>query len=142
MGKKNVFVSFDYDHDKRYKYLLEAWDANPDFDFVFNDKTPDEINSYDISRIKAELTRKINEATYTLFIIGSYANQPHKDRDKIGFINWINFETYQSIQNSNYLAVVKLDKNNAIPQELKTRYWWVAGFSEANVLKVLNDSSK
>ena len=36
MAKKKVFVSFDFDHDKHYKYLLEAWDANPDFDFVFD----------------------------------------------------------------------------------------------------------
>lgn len=26
-GKK-VFVSFDYDHDRHYYYLLKGWDAN------------------------------------------------------------------------------------------------------------------
>ena len=40
MVKKKVFVSFDYDHDRNYKYLLQAWDANPEFDFVFKDQTP------------------------------------------------------------------------------------------------------
>lgn len=83
-GKKNVFVSFDYDNDKRYKYLLEAWDANPKFNFVFRDKTPGEINTNDIGRIKAGLTRKINEATYTLFIVGQHANQAHRHRSQIG----------------------------------------------------------
>ena len=68
MRKKQVFVSFDYDNDKQYKYLLQAWDANPDFDFVFKDKTPGEINTNDIGRIKVGLTRKINEATHTLFV--------------------------------------------------------------------------
>ena len=66
MTKKKVFVSFDYENDRYYKYLLEAWDANPDFEFVFSDKTPSEIDSNDIGRIKAALTTKINSATHTL----------------------------------------------------------------------------
>ena len=119
MRKKQVFVCFDYDNDRRYKYLLEAWDANPQFDFVFKDETPGEINTNDIGRIKAGLTRKINDATHTLFIVGKHANAPHKDRNVIGFINWINFEAYQSIQSGNYLAVVKLDASCVIPNELK-----------------------
>ena len=142
MRKRKVFVSFDYDNDKQYKYLLQAWHANPEFDFVFEDKTPGEINTNDIGRIKAGLTRKINEATHTLFIVGKHANQPHKDRNAIGFINWINFEAYQSIQSGNYLAVVKLDDSYSVPNELNARHWWISGFSERNVIKVLNDSSK
>jgi len=143
MRKKQVFVSFDYDHDRRYKYLLQAWDANPQFDFVFKDETPGEIDTSDIGRIKAGLTRKINDATYTLFIVGKHANQHHKDRNAIGFINWINFEAYQSIQAGNYLAVVKLDSSCAIPNELRgAKYSWITGFSEENVIKVLNHSSR
>jgi cytochrome oxidase Cu insertion factor (SCO1/SenC/PrrC family) len=45
MAKKKVFVSFDYDNDKRYKALLKAWDANPNFDFYFSDLSSDEIKS-------------------------------------------------------------------------------------------------
>jgi hypothetical protein len=37
MAKKRVFVSFDYENDKHYKFLLEAWDANKNFDFLFAD---------------------------------------------------------------------------------------------------------
>jgi len=96
MRKKKVFVSFDYDHDKQYKFLLQAWDANPEFDFVFEDKTPGEINSNNVGRIKAGLTSKLNEATHTLFIVGKHANQLHRLRNQIGFVNWINFEAYQS----------------------------------------------
>lgn len=139
MAKKKVFVSFDYDHDRNYKYLLQAWDANPDFDFVFKDQTPGEINTNNIGRIKAALTLKINDATHTLFIVGAYANQQHEDHRLIGFINWINFEAYQSIQSGNYLGVVKLKGSFSIPQELKAKYWWIAGFSERNVIEVLSD---
>jgi len=141
MGKKQVFVSFDYDNDRNYKFLLQAWDANPDFNFVFEDKTPSEINTNDIGRIKAGLTTEINQATYTLFIVGKYANQQHKDHRAIGFINWMNFEAYQSIQNRNYLAVVKLADSYSIPNELPKKYSWITGFSENNVINVLNHSS-
>lgn len=58
MAKKKVYVCFDYDRDKHYKYLMEAWDANPNFDFTFNDQSPDEIQSNDISVIKSCLTKK------------------------------------------------------------------------------------
>ena len=87
-------------------------------------------------------TRKINDATHTLFIVGKHANAPHKDRNVIGFINWINFEAYQSIQSGNYLAVVKLDASCVIPNELKAKYSWITGFSESNVIDVLNHSSR
>ena len=35
--KRKVFVSFDYEKDKEYYYLLKAWNANDDFDFEFSD---------------------------------------------------------------------------------------------------------
>ena len=139
MSKKQVFVSFDYDNDRRYKYLLEAWDANPRFDFVFKDETPGEIDTNNIDRIKAGLTQKINAATHTLFIVGKHANQRHPKSSLIGFVNWINFEANRSIQTGNNLAVVKLEDSNSVPQELAgAGYKWVAGFSEENVIRVLN----
>lgn len=35
--KKKVFVSFDYEKDRRYYYLLKAWDENSDFVFTMVD---------------------------------------------------------------------------------------------------------
>ncbi len=78
MAKKSVFVSFDFENDKRYKYLLEAWDANPKFEFVFADETPAEIDSTNIGRIKAALSTRIAAADYTLVIIGKEANKLHR----------------------------------------------------------------
>ena len=140
MLKRKVFVSFDWDNDKRYKFLLEAWNQHPDFEFVFRDATPGEINSYDISRIKAGLTAKIREATHTLFIVGKCANTVHKDSRLIGYINWINFEAFQSIQENNKLSVVKLEDSNQIPEQLASgaKYSWITGFTEQNVIAVLN----
>mgnify|MGYP002661022901 CR=1 FL=1 len=77
--KPKVFVSFDYENDKHYKFLLQAWDANPNFDFYFSDLSSQEINSLSIPVVKQKLSQKINEATYTLVIVGKEANKQHKD---------------------------------------------------------------
>ena len=142
MAKKNeVFVSFDYDNDKHYKYLLEAWDANPDFDFVFSDKTPDEIDTTNIGRIKAALTAKINSATHTLVIVGKKANKTHRHSKLIGFKNWINFEIYQSKQNRNKIAAVKIDKSYESPDELiSAGTSWAMSFGEDPIIKALNEA--
>lgn len=31
MAKKHVCVSFDFENDKYYYYLLKAWDSNPNY---------------------------------------------------------------------------------------------------------------
>lgn len=137
-SKKKVFVSFDYESDKHYKYLLEAWHANPKFDFSFSDMTPTEIQSNDIGRIKATLTAKVNAATHTLVIVGQFANQLHRDRTAIGFKNWINFEIYKSKENKNRIAVVRLKPNFEFPEEFLTSTGkYIDGFSEDNVTRVL-----
>lgn len=138
-NKKKIFVSFDYENDKHYKYLLEAWNANDEFDFVFNDKTPTEINSDNIGRIKAGLTLKIIEATHTLVIVGKEANKEHKDRRLIGYRNWINFEVAQSIKHGNCMALVRLNKANTLPEEVfNGKYALAEGYTENNIISVLN----
>ena len=139
MAKKKIFVSFDYENDKRYKYLLEAWDANDEFDFVFDDKTPTEINSENIGRIKAGLVTKIREATHTLVIVGKEANKQHEDHALIGYKNWVNFEVAKSIEAGNKLAVVRLESGNTLPEEIYGgEYSIVTGYSEDNIITVLN----
>lgn len=141
MAKKKVFVSFDYENDKHYKYLLEAWDANPDFDFVFADKTPDEIDTNNIGRIKAALTAKINSATHTLVIVGKEANKTHKHSKLIGFKNWINFEIHQSKLNKNKFVAVKIDKSYESPDELLgAGASWAMSFTQDPILKALKEA--
>ncbi len=138
MAKRKAFISFDWDNDKRYKFLLEAWDANPLFEFVFRDVTPDEIDSSNIGRIKAALTTKINSATYTLVIIGKEANKLHKDYKLIGFRNWINFEVHQSKLNRNKIAAIKLDKSYESPEELiGVGASWAYSFEQQPILDAL-----
>ena len=141
MSNKKVFVSFDYENDRHYKFLLEAWHANPDFSFVFADATPREIDSYNIGRVKAALTTKIKGATHTLVIVGKEANKLHKDRELIGFRNWINFEVYQSKLYGNRIAAVKLDRSYESPEELiDAGAAWAMSFTESAIIKALNEA--
>jgi len=63
-------VSYDYDNDKRYRYLLSAWDANKQFDFEFDDHSTPYINSEDAGRIKAAIAAKMKNANCLLVIVG------------------------------------------------------------------------
>ena len=142
MAKKRVFVSFDYENDRHYKFLLEAWDANKNFDFLFADRTPREIDSWNVSRIKAALTTKVRSATYTLVLVGKEANKFHKDYKLIGYRNWINFEVAKSKENGNRLVGVKLNRNYESPEELKNAgAKWAWSFSEWSIVNALNQAS-
>ena len=137
----SVFVSFDFENDRSYKYLLEAWNKNPKFQFVFEDGTPREIDSNNVGRIKAALTAKIKAATYTLVIVGKYSNDPHPRRSLIGYRNWINFEIAQSVLYGKKIAVIKLDRSYESPEELVgANPSWGFQFTEANVMKVLQEA--
>ncbi len=141
MAKKRVFVSFDYENDRHYKFLMNAWDANEDFDFSFTDESSHEINSDNVGRVKAALTTRINAATHTLVIIGKEANKRHKDYQLIGYRNWINFETARSKTSKNKLIAVKIDREYESPEEIiGAGAAWAMSFNEAAIVKALNDA--
>jgi hypothetical protein len=136
-----VFVSFDYDNDKHYKYLLEAWHKNPKFRFVFEDGTPQEIDSFNVGRIKAALTSKIKDATHTLVIVGKNSNDRHSKSSLIGYRNWINFEIAKSIELGKRIVAVKLDRSYESPVELSgANASWAYSFTEENIIKALEDA--
>jgi len=83
----SVFVSFDYDNDKAYKFLIEAWDSNPNFTFTFDDRSSKKIDSNNVGVVKRVLSQKISSATHTLVIVGKYANEQHRDHELIGYKN-------------------------------------------------------
>ena len=141
MAKKKVFVSFDYENDKHYKFLLEAWDKNDQFDFFFSDLSSKEINSESISVVKSCLTKKIIEATYTLVIIGKEANKKHKDSEEIGYINWQNFEIAKSKEHKNKLIGVKIESSYDSPKELlNSGAKFAHSFKLESILKALSEA--
>ena len=139
MAKKKVFVSFDYEKDRNYYFLMKAWDANSDFEFSFSDYTSKEIKGDSILVIKANLTKKINEATYTLVIIGADANKKHKDSAEIEYKNWQNFEIAKSKTNKNKLIGVKIDSSYESPDEiLNAGASWAFAFKQDSIIEALN----
>ena len=139
MAKKRVFISFDYDDDKHYKFLLNAWSNNPDFDFEMVDRTPPEIQSDDIPTIKANLTKRIKSATHTLVIVGENANKKHRDSAKIGYRNWINFEVAKSKEHGKKIVAVRIKYHFDYPEELRNSgAISVNSFSPDEIMSALN----
>lgn len=141
MAKKHVFVSFDYTNDKLYKFLLNAWDANKNMDFVFNDFSSDEIQTNSVSVVKTNLTKKINAATYTLVIVGAESTKQHPDHELIGLNNWQSFEVQRSVDAGNKIVVVKIDSSYDAPIECyDIGAQWVNGFTQDGIINALNNA--
>lgn len=141
MAKKKIFISFDYENDSKYKNMLLAWDANKEFDFSFNDKTAKEIQSDDISRIKAGLTSYIKQADYVLVLVGKYANKKDKRADEIGKTNWINWEIAKGKELKKKLIGVKIDREYESPSELLgSGATWAMSFSFESIKRAINDA--
>ncbi len=141
MAKKRIFISFDYDHDKNYRYLLTALSENAGSDISFDDRTPSEIDTDDVSKIKAVLTRKIGEATHTLVIIGKHANSYHEDREEIGTRNWQWWEIEKSVEERKGFIAVKIESSNWSPDALYDKgATWARVFKVDSILAAIEDA--
>lgn len=136
---KKIFISFDYEHDKNYRYLLTALAKNPRSDIEFTDVTPEEIQSYDIGRIKAVLSQRIKEATHTLVIIGKHANSYHPDRDEIGERNWQWWEINKSDEEGKGFIAVKIESSNEPPEPLYGKgATWANSFTVDSIVNAID----
>ena len=136
---KTVFISFDYDRDRRYRYLLSALNENRRFDLSFIDGTPREIRTDSIPRVKAALTNRINQATHTLVVVGADANRLHEDRGEIGEDNWQHWEIERSVQAFNRLVGVKIDRRFESPRPLLGRgASWAMSFLVDSIIDALD----
>jgi len=111
MGTKKVFICYDHSEDLLYKNMLKAWDANTDFDFEFDQRSPDTaINSLLANVVQSVLTGKMKEAEYILVLVGkkSYTSK------------WMNWEISRAQQADTNLkfAVVRIDSSNVLPSNL------------------------
>ena len=117
MAFKQVCVSFDYEHDRMYYNMLEAWNKNPHIPFWITDCTPNEIQTDSVAVVKQVLSTKIGEANYMIAIIGKHSNAQHQDHMEIGYNNWQAFEIAKNHEKGNGLMVVKLDSSYSPPVE-------------------------
>ena len=126
--KKKVLVCFDFELDRHYKYLMNA-------------VTPNEIQSDSISVIKANLTKKINQADVTVVLVGKDAKKLHKNWREIGYDNWQIFEIEKSKANGNSLVVVYLDSKYEAPDECYgCGAQWVYSFNEDDIVEAIENA--
>jgi hypothetical protein len=130
VAKKSVFVSFDYDNDRHYIDLLCAWDANPDFDFSFNETYPKvAVDSTDAAVTKHVLAHKIGAATHLLCIIGKYT-----------YSGWVPWEINKAKELNKKLVAVKINRDNTSPEALvESGAAWAMSFTRDEVLKALKE---
>jgi hypothetical protein len=131
MAKTNVFVSYDHSEDVHYKRLLQAWDANPDFDFEFDSRGPNvAIDSDDAAVVKAALARQMKAATHLLVLVGE---KSHSSK-------WMKWEIDRAKQSDIKLklAAVKLSKNNVTPTGLlNVGTGWATSFERDRIVDAL-----
>lgn len=134
MAKTKVFVSYDHSEDALYKRLLQAWDANANFDFEFDSRGPNvPINSDDAVVIKASLTKLLKSATHLLVIVG----------EKSSTSAWMAWEVARAKQPDIKLklAAVKLNKSNVTPAGLlNVGTSWATSFERDRIVDALNDA--
>lgn len=132
---KKVFISYDHSEDATYKYLLQAWDANTDFNFEFDQRSPNEpINSTNASVIQAALTKKMKESDYILVIIGS----------KSYTSKWMKWEIERAKQIDTNLrfAAVKLELGNIKPAGLPALTAVASEFRLEKIVLALNNAQR
>ena len=140
MATKHVCVSFDYENDKEYYYLLEAWNQNKNINFHITDCTPREIQTESVSKVKQVLSRKIGEANYMIALIGKHSNDKHPDSEEIGYRNWQAYEIDKNYEKGNGLVVVKIKSDNTAPDEAYGKgAKWVNTFKLEDIKKALDE---
>lgn len=138
MVKEKVFVSFDYENDKNYKFLLSSWNSNPTFEFTFDDRSAKEIQSDSVSVVKNVLSRKINEARTVIVIVGKEANKLHPDYREIGYRNWQNYEVAKAKELGKKLIAVQINSQYTYPEELlNSNASRVYEFSQNAIIKAI-----
>ena len=134
MAKTKVFVSYDHSEDVHYKRLLQAWDANPNFDFEFDSRGPNvPINSDDAAVVKTSLAKLLKSATHLLVIVG----------EKSSTSDWMTWEIARAKQPDTKLklAAVKLNKSNTTPAGLlNVGTAWATSFERDRIVDALNDA--
>jgi hypothetical protein len=131
MAKTKAFVSYDHSEDANYKRLLQAWDANADFDFDFDSRGPDvAIDSTDSAAVKAALTTKMKDATHLLVLVGSKSSNS----------KWMKWEIDRAKQSDTKLklAAIKLAKDNTTPAGLlNVGTAWATSFERDRIVDAL-----
>jgi hypothetical protein len=132
---RKVFISYDHSEDAHYKRLLQAWDANTNFEFTFDNRSPNEpINSTNAATIKSALTTMMKSSDYLLVIVGS----------KTSTSKWVSWEIDRAKQSDTKLrlAAVKIDRSCTTPLGLlNSGTSWAMSFSQQGIIAALGSAT-
>jgi hypothetical protein len=130
---KKVFVSYDHSEDAHYRDLLRAWDANTNFYFEFDLRSPTvAIESTEATVIQASLTKKMKESEYLLVIIGQKSNTS----------KWMKWEIDRAKQSDTNLkfAAVKIASSYINPPNLPVNIAIANEFKLDKIESALNNA--
>jgi hypothetical protein len=132
MARKKVFISFDYDNDRKYKNLLLAWDSNDEFDFeLYDGSLKEPINSTNATYIKSQIRPKISAATHFLCIVGKETSKS----------DWIEWEIDRAIEGKKKLIGVKIEKDFNTPAALYNQgATWALSFNFDAIKKAVDSA--
>ena len=126
----SVYISFQYDEDRRYRDLLRAMNANRRFTLDFHDGgIVRAVRSEDEARVRAVITHRIKQVDATLVIIGR----------RTYLSDWVDFEIKRSIEHGVQLVALKLDRSYTTPPALYGQNAiWVYGFVHDKITDALD----
>jgi hypothetical protein len=128
MAVRKVFVSYDYDNDRHYRYLLSAWHANSGFDFEWEDHSTPLINSDAAGPIKAAITRRLLAADCLLIIVGKHTATS----------TWVAWEIEKAVELGLSLVGVKIDRSSTSPPGLLgVGATWAHAFDRDSIVAAL-----
>lgn len=124
-----VFVSYQHPEDVKYRRLLQAWDENDRFEFLFRLASPDEeIDSSDPAAVKRALSRKINESDCIVVIVG----------ESTADSEWVTWEIDKAKELKTPLRIVKIKRTYSAPENAyDAGAQWAYSFTEENLRELL-----
>jgi len=112
MATNEVFINYDYDHDKRDKDRLLGWDVNHEFNFTSYDKSLNvELDSKEAADIKQDLAAQIGRSSHVLCLVG-------KETYRSGWAKWV---IEKALELKKKLVAVKRNSINNSPPVLHRR---------------------
>jgi hypothetical protein len=130
MATNEVFISYDYDHDKRAKDRLLGWDVNHEFNFTSYDKSLNvELDSNEAADIKQDLAAQIGRSSHFLCLVG-------KETYRSGWAKW---EIQKALELKKKLVAVKPSSINNSPPALQRRdVSWCMMFNFDSIRKAID----
>jgi Thoeris protein ThsB, TIR-like domain len=112
MTGQEVFISYDYDDDKRDKDRLLEWNSQHDFEFTSYDNSLNiDCDSNKAAAVKQDIAARIGSASHFLCIVGKASYRS----------GWVKWQIQKALELNKKLVAVKPDSLSNSPSSLQRR---------------------